>query len=56
MPVVVERKVVKPESIPLSKKDKRRNALITWYNKPIKTKKAGRLPLAKMMNPEKYIK
>lgn len=54
-PPVVEPvpKPVKPESIPLSKLDIKRNRVKTWRNKTIK-KKAHRLPLAKMMNPDKY--
>lgn len=48
--------VKKIEPIRLSKEDKRRNALKAWQSKKIKTSKAHRLPLAKMLNPQKYIK
>lgn len=43
----------KSESIPLSKLDIKRNRVKAWRNKTIK-KKAHRLPLTKMMNPDKY--
>lgn len=46
-------KPVKATSIPLSKLDIKRNRVKAWRNKTIK-KKAHRLPLAKMMNPDKY--